>query len=314
MMACLHASDSLRSLPEPMKIHLPGQEAHDAYPRGYVEENSANSLASQNAALAIVNARLARDNLLMRLQSQGITPMTYAPPGLHDYNVLQNLWEVPRIGLHPQWCQDSSMGLATKIQGCSAPKMCTGQKSLNFKRDSSATDSTASGDFGSLLSSDSSEIEGMGALASTPPHMRTTVMIRNLPNNLDREGLCQLVNDEGFEGTYNLLYLPIDFKSKAGLGYAFIDFQSNSAAERFFEKFHGFDKWTMASDKVCDVTWSVALQGIDEHVKRYRNSPVMHESVAEEYRPLLFKDGNRVPFPEPTKRIRAPRQWPRRHG
>lgn len=313
-MACLRASDNFRSLPEPMKIHLvaPGQEALDAHPRGYVEENNANSLASKNAALAVENARLARDNLLMRLQSHGTMPMTYAPPGLHDRKVAQSLWEVPRMGLHPQWCQDNGMGLATKMQACSVPKACTGQN-LNSKRDSSTTDSTASGDFFSLLSSDSSEIEGMGALASTPSHMRTTVMIRNLPKNLDRDGFLQLVNAEGFEGTYNLLYLPIDFKSGAGLGYAFIDFQYNSDAVGFFEKFHGCDKWAMESNKVCDVTWSVALQGIDEHVKRYRNSPVMHESVAEEYRPLLFKDGNRVPFPEPTKRIKAPRQWPRRH-
>jgi hypothetical protein len=160
---------------------------------------------------------------------------------------------------------------------------------------------------------DETELETSGALSSMPPHMRTTVMMRNVPNNLDRDELIRLVDNEGFAGSYNLVYLPIDFKSKAGLGYAFIDFQRNEDAEKFFEVFQGFTKWTMGSDKVCDISWSVALQGIDEHVKRYRNSPVMHESVEEEFRPVLFKEGKRVAFPAPTKRIRAPRQWPRRH-
>lgn len=306
----LHTGSQLDNLPEPMKIHLPSQEVLEIAPLDQDDDFNTSLLANQNKALAVENMRLARDNMFMRLQSQGMAPMSYAE--VPEY--VQNLWDVPRIGLHPQWCRND-MNFA-KAAGWAAPKMGIKQRGLHAKRDSIASDSTASGDFSSFNSSmlgDEPDLETTGSLSSTPPHMRTTVMMRNLPNNLDREQLLQLVDNEGFEGSYNLVYLPIDFKSKAGLGYAFIDFQRNEDAERFFEVFQDFTKWTMGSDKICNVTWSVALQGIDEHVKRYRNSPVMHESVPEEFRPVLFKEGKRVPFPEPTKRIRAPRQWPRRH-
>lgn len=39
-------------------------------------------------------------------------------------------------------------------------------------------------------------------------------------------------------------------------------------------------------------------------MERYRNSPVMHESVPDEYKPVILQNGLRVNFPEPSK---APR-------
>jgi hypothetical protein len=33
----------------------------------------------------------------------------------------------------------------------------------------------------------------------------------------------------------------------------------------------------------------------------------MHESVPQEYKPALFQNGMLVPFPRPTKKLRAPR-------
>lgn len=138
-------------------------------------------------------------------------------------------------------------------------------------------------------------------------------MMRNIPNNYTRSMLLDLVHGEGFEGSYDLVYLPIDFKNRVGLGYAFINLVSHEVAERFRVHFTGYCRWSAQSEKVCEVSWSDALQGVGAHVERYRNSPVMHETVPDECKPVLYKDGQRVPFPEPTKRIRAPRQWPRRH-
>lgn len=45
------------------------------------------------------------------------------------------------------------------------------------------------------------------------------------------------------------------------------------------------------------------LQGLEKHVEKYRNSPVMHDSVGHEARPILIQDGKRVAFPPPTKKI-----------
>merc|ERR1712130_180790 len=99
----------------------------------------------------------------------------------------------------------------------------------------------------------------------------------------------------------------MDFKRDANLGYAFVDFVSTQEADRFFQVFQGFEGWGLASEKVGEVCWGQPLQGLDKHIDRYRNSPVMHSSVPEEHKPMLFRDGMRIPFPEPTKRVRAPR-------
>lgn len=136
---------------------------------------------------------------------------------------------------------------------------------------------------------------------------RTTVMLRNLPNNYTREMLLELVNSEGFEGAYDFLYLPIDFKSQAGLGYAFVNLLSPSVAQRFWKHFDGFSRWSMPTDKVCTLNWSSPHQGLAAHIERYRNSPVMHEDVSDDCKPMMFASGLRIPFPPPTKPVKAPR-------
>jgi hypothetical protein len=149
------------------------------------------------------------------------------------------------------------------------------------------------------------------AVSSEPctcaPHLRTTVMLRNLPNNYTRAMLLDLIDSEGYAKKYDFMYLPIDFNSKASLGYAFVNFTSPSVAQQFRARFHGFSNWILPSRKVCIVNWSGPHQGLEAHVERYRNSPVMHEAVPDIYKPVLFVDGKRATFPPPTKKLRAPR-------
>jgi hypothetical protein len=135
----------------------------------------------------------------------------------------------------------------------------------------------------------------------------TTLMLRNIPNNYTRNMLIKLLDQEGFSGHYSLVYVPVDFIRFAGLGYAFVDFSSNEAAEKARQTFQGFKGWNSTSKKVCDVLWSRPLQGLSAHIELYRNSPVMHESVPECYKPALFQGSVRLPFPGPTKEIRPPR-------
>lgn len=119
--------------------------------------------------------------------------------------------------------------------------------------------------------------------------------------------LVDILDKEGLGGLYNLLYLPIDFYTQAGLGYAFVNFTTHENATLAMQELPGFRDWPVASQKVCAVSWSDPLQGLDQHIERYRNSPVMHEAVPDLYRPILLDGGARQPFPPPTKRIRAPR-------
>jgi len=136
---------------------------------------------------------------------------------------------------------------------------------------------------------------------------RTTVMVKNLPNAMTRDTFMELVNRLGFSGMYDFLYLPIDFECSANLGYAFINLTTPSVAVKFWKVFDGFSKWDGPSRKVCKIVWNEALQGVHEHVERFRNSPLMHPDVPDICRPLLLKNGARVAFPVATKTLRAPR-------
>jgi len=148
---------------------------------------------------------------------------------------------------------------------------------------------------------------GAGHVSEMNEDSRTTVMLRNLPNNYTRAMFVELLETLGFGGVYNFLYLPIDFKTQAALGYAFVDLAHPSAVQCFWNVFHGFSNWSVPSRKKCFVTWCEPSQGLQTLAERYRNSPVMHEAVPDEYKPMLLEHGKRVPFPPPTKTIRQPR-------
>jgi hypothetical protein len=140
-----------------------------------------------------------------------------------------------------------------------------------------------------------------------PTPEKTTVMLRNVPYNCSRDSVVKMMDEAGLCGLYNFIYLPIDFRSKSGFGYAFINMVSNAAAEKLFTQFNGFSDWPMRSQKVAEVTWSEPSQGLHIHIERYRNSPVMHDAVPDEFKPAVYENGIRVAFPVPTKAIRAPR-------
>merc|ERR1719401_3067065 len=133
------------------------------------------------------------------------------------------------------------------------------------------------------------------------------LLISSHANDYSRDMLLELMNGEGFQGTYDFLYMPMDFHRRAGLGYAFVNLVTHEDAIKVRQHFDGFTNWIVNSQKICEVAWGEPLQGLAAHVDRFRNSPVMHEDVPDEYKPALFKSGVRSPFPVPTKRIRAPR-------
>jgi len=137
--------------------------------------------------------------------------------------------------------------------------------------------------------------------------IRTSLMLRGLPNEYMRTTLTQLLDSEGFAAKYNFVYLPTDFATCVSFGYAFVCFVTHEDALAAKCYFQDFGRWACESEKRCDVAWSDDVQGLDAHVEKYRNSPVMHSSVPDEHKPALFGGGMRQIFPAPTKKIRAPR-------
>merc|ERR1719330_1788278 len=149
----------------------------------------------------------------------------------------------------------------------------------------------------------SSLLQSSDASSSSERDVRTTVMLRNLPNNYTRAMVLELLESKGFDSSkFNFFYLPIDFNTNVALGYAFVDL-----VHPFWKAFDGFSSWALPSRKACFVSWCEPCQGLQAHIERYRNSPIMHDSVPDEFQPLLLENGRRVPFPRPTKSIRAPR-------
>jgi len=140
-----------------------------------------------------------------------------------------------------------------------------------------------------------------------PPNELTTVMLRNVPSDHTRDMLLELLNKRGFEGCYDFVYVPLDFRNGVNLGYAFVNTVTHEDAARLTESLQNYSEWLADGSKVCEVSWAHPYQGLQEHVERYRNSPVMHASMPEEYKPMVFRNGMQIPFPMPTKAIKAPK-------
>ncbi|CAK0906966.1 unnamed protein product [Prorocentrum cordatum] len=60
-------------------------------------------------------------------------------------------------------------------------------------------------------------------LMGGPQDECTTVMLRNLPCPFLREDLIKAMDAKGFAGLYNFVYMPIDFQTAMGMGYAFVN-------------------------------------------------------------------------------------------
>ncbi|XP_042494400.1 protein MEI2-like 5 isoform X1 [Macadamia integrifolia] len=135
---------------------------------------------------------------------------------------------------------------------------------------------------------------------------RTTLMIKNIPNKYTSKMLLAAI-DEHHRGTYDFLYLPIDFKNKCNVGYAFINMVSPSLIIPFYEAFNG-KKWEkFNSEKVASLAYA-RIQGKTALVTHFQNSSLMNED--KRCRPILFhsegNEGDQIiqePFPSNTMNI-----------
>lgn len=92
--------------------------------------------------------------------------------------------------------------------------------------------------------------------------------------------------DENHRGAYDFLYLPIDFKNKCNVGYAFINMVSPSHIIPFYEAFNG-KKWEkFNSEKVASLAYA-RIQGKTALVTHFQNSSLMNED--KRCRPILFR-------------------------
>ncbi|KAI4325173.1 hypothetical protein MLD38_030592 [Melastoma candidum] len=113
---------------------------------------------------------------------------------------------------------------------------------------------------------------------------RTTLMIKNIPNKYTSKMLLTAI-DEQHKGTYDFLYLPIDFKNKCNVGYAFINMVSPSLVVAFYKTFNG-KKWEkFNSEKVASLAYA-RIQGKTALISHFQNSSLMNED--KRCRPIVF--------------------------
>lgn len=164
----------------------------------------------------------------------------------------------------------------------------------------------------SPLSSIPTPVVNTCAKARSQP--RTTVMLRDLPEGFSRGALLDLLDSHGFAGRYDFAYLPVNFETLQGLSHAFVNMVSAADAERLRGQLEGFSCWAIPSDRRCHVVWNDKHQGLTALVERYRNSPVMHESIPEECKPVVLFAGRQLQFPAPTQKIKAPKMGKTKAG
>jgi hypothetical protein len=120
---------------------------------------------------------------------------------------------------------------------------------------------------------------------------RTTLMIRNIPNKYSQKLLLRLI-DQRFRDKYDFFYLPIDYKNKCNVGYAFINFNSGADYVDSITSFYSIlnnKKWEkFNSEKICKISFA-RLQGQDALIDHFKSSSVMQQH--KQLRPFFISGG-----------------------
>ena len=133
---------------------------------------------------------------------------------------------------------------------------------------------------------------------------RTTLVLKNLPRQFDKEALKDLLEKLGFRGFFDFLYVPLQWNQESCVGYGLVNLTSPEVARRLWKS---FDRGTESCEEDLEVCWDTRHQGLDQLIKYYRNNSVMHPLLPEHCKPMLLLHGEQVEFPAPTKALTTPK-------
>ncbi|OCF35437.1 hypothetical protein I316_02989 [Kwoniella heveanensis BCC8398] len=103
--------------------------------------------------------------------------------------------------------------------------------------------------------------------------LRTTVMIKDVPNKLSRQELVDILQ-EVVPGEFDFVYLRFDFQNCCNVGYAFVNFCSVKALYQFVQAKVG-KKWNLfSSEKVLQVSYA-DIQGKAALINKFSSSGAM---------------------------------------
>ncbi|EER13442.1 hypothetical protein Pmar_PMAR000028 [Perkinsus marinus ATCC 50983] len=128
--------------------------------------------------------------------------------------------------------------------------------------------------------------------------LRTTLMLKNIPNKYTRQLLVNEVMARMPVGSFDFVYMPIDFRSRCNFGYAFVNVTDPKFTHMFFNAFKNSRLPGVKSSKVCEVVYA-RVQGLQANVNRLINSPILDCTPEDDddALPLVFGDHNeQIPF------------------
>jgi len=115
--------------------------------------------------------------------------------------------------------------------------------------------------------------------------VRTTLMIKNIPNKYTEKMILQQI-DECCKDGYDFFYLPIDFRNKCNVGYAFMNMKTPDDILPLYAHLNN-KKWArFNSEKVCVLTYG-RIQGFSALTSHFQRVSLRHEDKRR--RPLIFK-------------------------
>lgn len=127
------------------------------------------------------------------------------------------------------------------------------------------------------------------------PILPTTWMVRNVPNTYTQHDLMAELDDLGFAGAFDFLYMPVDKSSKASVGYAFVNFIAPSWAARFAAHMQGHKFTRYGKNKEASVAVAY-MQGLAANLAYYERCAVKSAKVAN-HRPLVLPATEVLPLP-----------------
>ncbi|KAF4543573.1 Meiosis protein Mei1 [Lasiodiplodia theobromae] len=138
--------------------------------------------------------------------------------------------------------------------------------------------------------------------------VRTTVMLRNIPNQMTTYDLQALLNT-WVRGKFDFLYLRIDFANMCNVGYAFVNFDMPMTIVEVKQKLdaHGWPGH-LGSTKRAAMSYAT-VQGVESLVEKFRNSSVMLELP--NCRPRLFWTFQDFPDPLLLPLVGSEKEFPK---
>eukprot|EP00930_Biecheleria_cincta_P020116 TRINITY_DN15196_c0_g1_i1.p1 TRINITY_DN15196_c0_g1~~TRINITY_DN15196_c0_g1_i1.p1 ORF type:complete len:629 (+),score=91.81 TRINITY_DN15196_c0_g1_i1:38-1888(+) len=124
----------------------------------------------------------------------------------------------------------------------------------------------------------------------------TTAMLRHVPCRYTQNSLLLELDEQGFRGTYDFFYMPMDKQNKTSVGYAFINFEQPSCAQRFFSMMKDYRFKRFPNDKIGEAS-PAKLQGLWQNITHFANKSVMNARDPK-CRPIVFQDGFRCDLRE----------------